>query len=175
LVFIIIFINSKIDKGVVMHELFGIYEKLYFKSLEDRDELINRVNVNFSFYISMLAIIFYMIRMIDYDHCIFILAIFYILLLCSLILMFTSLYFTYKALSSNYDYRYIPSFKKMGEYLEKLISYLEKPSHFNTTNADTLYVTDTQKAIKSTLFMIVGKCCDENNKLNKRRMFFVRK
>lgn len=158
-----------------MHELFGIYEKLYFKSLADKEKIVNSVNINFSFYISMLAVIFYMIRMIDYDQCIFLLAIFYVLLLFSIVLMFISIYFTYNALSDKYVYRYIPPYGKIEEYNKNLICYYKNINQYSAPLVGTSLNFGVIKEIKSILFTVIGQCCDENASLNKRRMFFVRK
>ena len=155
-----------------MHELFGIYEKLYFKSLADKEKIVNSANLNFSFYISMLTVIFYMIRMIDYDQCIFLLAIFYVLLLFSIVLMFISIYFTYNALSDKYVYRYIPSYWKIDEYNKNLINYYKNINQYSAPPVGTSLNFGVTKEIKYILFNVIGQCCDENTSLNKRRMFF---
>ncbi|WP_213989471.1 hypothetical protein [Sodalis sp. dw_96] len=117
-----------------MHGLYDIFEKTYFKSLEDREKIIGRVQLNFTIYVSMLAVIFYMLRIVDYNEKIISLIMFFVALLSCLSSMLTSLYFAYKTLCGNYDYRYFKPHHKVSGYINNLQKYRNKSEQYNTKN-----------------------------------------
>ncbi|TCL03698.1 hypothetical protein [Sodalis ligni] len=158
-----------------MHGLYDVFEKLYFKSFEDRERIISRVQINFTIYMGMLTVIFYMLRMLDHDEKKFPLIIFFIILLSCLISLLTSIYFTYKTLCDKYNYHYFTSFYEMSKYLARLHEYRNNMHEYNITDNNEFSLEDINFIIKSNIFAIIGKCSDENNRINKNRMFFVRK
>ncbi len=158
-----------------MNGLYDIFEKLYFKSFEDRERIISRVQINFTIYMGMLTVIFYMLRMLDHDEKKLPLILFFIVLLSCLISMFASIYFTYKTLCDKYSYHYFTSFQEMTKYLARLREYRNNMNEYNIIDNNEVPLEDINFIVKSNIFAIVGKCSDENNRLNKNRMFFVRK
>ncbi|WP_413728691.1 hypothetical protein [Sodalis sp. RH19] len=158
-----------------MHGLYDIYEKIYFKSLADREKIIGRVQLNFTIYVSMFAVLFYMLRMIDYDNSLLSLIIFFFMLLLCLLFIAISIYFTYKSISGKYDYLYFTPHHEMAKYRNELIKFRDNANYFNFNNKEKIQIPDINSNLKTNVFNILGVCSDKNNELNKIRMISVRK
>ncbi len=115
-----------------------------------------------------------MLRMVDYNEKLISLIMFFAALFMCFPLMLISLYFTYKTLYGNYDYRYFTPHHKMTGYITNLLKYRDRLNAYNSIN-NNLPIQKISFDIKTNVFSIIGGCGDENNKINKKRMFFLRK
>ncbi|EEW7343164.1 hypothetical protein D6X60_22480, partial [Escherichia albertii] len=114
-----------------MNGLYDVYEKIYFKSLEDRERVVSRSQINFTIYAGMLTLLFYMLRMVDYDSNTILLIFFFIFFIFSGILLSISAYYTWVALSEGYDYKYLPKCIEISNYRKNLLNYIHQVESYN--------------------------------------------
>ncbi|ESE86289.1 hypothetical protein [Salmonella enterica] len=157
-----------------MNGLYDIYEKVYFKSLDDRERVVSRAQLNFTIYAGMLTLLFYMLRMIDYDSNVVFLVMFFFLSGLSGILLSISTYYTWIALSEGYKYKYLPKCLSVSKYRKELISYIQQVELYNLNATDKTYCPNVNEDIKEHLFYQLEECVDNNNEINNNRMQTIR-
>ncbi|ECI6680751.1 hypothetical protein B0570_001633 [Salmonella enterica subsp. enterica serovar Benue] len=157
-----------------MNGLYDVYEKIYFKSLEDRERVVSRSQINFTIYAGMLTLLFYMLRMVDYDSNIIFLVIFFVLFTLSGILLSISAYYTWIALSEGYDYKYLPKCIEISNYRKNLVNYIHQVESYNFNTEEKVYCPNINEDIKEHLFYKLEECVDHNNKINYDRMSTIR-
>lgn len=158
-----------------MNGLYDIYEKIYFKGLDDRERIISRIQLNITFYVGSAAIIFYMIRMLDYSSDKYHLLTFTTFLSLSLLSLGISIKFTIKSISGGFDYKLLPKHEKMARYRSELIQYSQDVKRYNENGENKIPEPNIDEDIKNNLFMKLGECSDNNNKLNIDRLASVRR
>lgn len=157
-----------------MNIMYDIYEKLYFKSLDDRERVIGRSQINFTIYTGILALFFYMLRMIDYDSSITYLVVFFATSLISCILVFISAYYTWIALTEGYDYKYLPKCSDISKYHRELNVYIKNVESHNDSEENKISCPNPEEDLKIHLLQRMEECVDNNNDLNSLRMKTIR-
>ncbi|MGM0936262.1 MAG: hypothetical protein ACQEWL_06545 [Pseudomonadota bacterium] len=152
-----------------MHNLYELYEKLYFLSLEERDRLHARNQLYITIYTAYFAVVFYLIRVTDLQGNKFILGVFFIILLASIFFMGWSVYYTSKAIC-NHKYKKIATCQKMSEYNNQLKVARNKTLISNIKSGIDTRVPSAITEFKKNLCNSMGKCTDYNNNINELRM-----
>lgn len=159
-----------------MNGLYDIYEKVYFKSLDDRERIISRAQINFTIYAGMLTLSFYMLRMIDYDSNIYCVVAYFIIFMFFLAFFIISAYFSVTALSKGYDYKYLPKCQDVLDYRVRIINYVNQVANYNLNKIDNekIHSPNIDLNIKEHIFLRLKECIDHNNEINFQRMKVIR-
>ena len=95
--------------------------EIYFYELETRDKIFNRLQLNFAIYTTVIAMLAYMARMIDYNSNCTILTLFYVGLVFGISLISISIYYSCISLSlSDLKYMLFPRATDIIDYRSKL-------------------------------------------------------
>lgn len=150
--------------------------EIYFYELETRDKIFNRLQLNFAIYTTVIAILAYMARMIDYDSNCTILTFFYVGLVFGISLISISIYYSCISLSlSDLKYMLFPRATDIIDYRSKLDIRWKEIEKYNQEYGCNYETPDTKTTINEFTTDIIAKCIDHNASINEYRRQGIRK
>ena len=157
-----------------MKNIEDFLSEIYFNELESREKIFNRIQLNFVIYTTIIAILAYMARMIDYESNSVQLILFYLGLFFSIVLIIISIYFSVISLTG---YRY-ELFSKATEVIEYKSKWEIKAKEFEKYNQDyNLSYEIPNPNIITNEFIVkrIAKCIDKNFAINEIRRKRIQK
>ncbi|HHF0512955.1 hypothetical protein [Vibrio alginolyticus] len=148
--------------------------KVYFYELDAREHIFNRLQLNFALYASVLAVIAYMTRMIDYEGSILIISLFYIGIVFSLYFLVRSANLTYKSLTGM-QYRLLPDPQELYKYKKEVSIHAKKIVDYNLKYGCNEPVPDVEEVCDDFLIKMMTKCSSFNANVNESRKLGVRR
>ncbi|WP_272537846.1 hypothetical protein [Providencia sp. PROV193] len=158
-----------------MNELYLLYEKLYFKSLEERDRAISRFQLNVTIYTAFILSLFYIIKSIDYNIDLWKWILVIGTATATVIFIMFSLYHAYYSIAGINKYEKLASCQKISEYFHTLVEYEKQEAKKNIDAEIKTLPIDISEDIKNFLCIRLGSAIDNNNMINEARMSRISK
>ncbi|NBM97231.1 hypothetical protein [Proteus sp. G2660] len=152
-----------------MNGLYSLYETLYFKSLEERDRVISRIQVNVTLFTAFSVAIFYMFKSMDYNETEIPIIICIVALICTFLSILASAYYTYKVLKNKNDYLKISECSSLTQYREGMSQYIAKLELKNLNSEEKIVLPDLSLEVKKNLCKQMSECIDKNNAINEKK------
>ncbi|EID0699420.1 hypothetical protein LA277_004619 [Vibrio parahaemolyticus] len=148
--------------------------KVYFYELDAREHIFNRLQLNFALYASVLAVIAYMTRMIDYGGSESIITLFFVGILFSLCFLVRSAYFTYNSLTGM-QYRLLPDPQELYKYRKEVSKHAKQLAEYNLKYGCNVPVPDVDEVCEDFLVKMMTKCSSFNANVNESRKLGIRR
>ncbi|HAS6172571.1 TPA: hypothetical protein I7149_21515 [Vibrio vulnificus] len=148
--------------------------KVYFHELDAREHIFNRLQLNFALYASVLAVIAYMTRMVDYNSQEAIVTLFYVCIFFSLIFLAKSAYLTYNSLTGM-QYRLLPDPNELYEYRINVRDHAKAISDYNEKYGTSEVIPDVEQVCKDFLVKMMTRCTSYNAGVNELRKLGIRR
>lgn len=146
----------------------------YYHELDSRDRIFSRLQLNFAIYASVIALLAYMVRMIDYSSSCVAITLFFVGLSAGAALLAWSIFYTVFALSG-YEYKTLPKSEELIRYEDELKQHAESLKEYNLKYKQDFKVSDPDVALNKYISEAFSKCIDHNYAINEFRRQAVRK
>lgn len=157
-----------------MKHMLDSISKVYFHELDAKEHIFNRLQLNFALYASILAVIAYMTRMIDYAGSESIITLFFVGIFFSLIFLFRSAYLTYKSLTGM-QYRLLPDSQELYKYRKEVTNHSKQLVEYNKKYGCSVAVPDIEEVCEDFLIKMMAKCSSFNSTVNDSRKLGIRR
>ncbi|WP_318472552.1 hypothetical protein [Photobacterium leiognathi] len=155
--------------------LYELYEKTYFHEMEVREKLVSRVQINFALIATGFAVLSYMIRMLDFEQNHYVIGVFILSVLTSLILAIFCVGHLVKAFWGN-EYEGMPIANEIDAYRIKLLKYAEEIKSYNTQYPEKIQPeVDVDQEVGNFVYNKFRDCSSHNTKVNDIRSVHVHK
>ncbi|MBL0533473.1 hypothetical protein JD541_10835 [Aeromonas dhakensis] len=148
--------------------------KVYFHELDAREHIFNRLQLNFALYASVLAMIAYMTRMVDYNSQEAIVTLFYVCVFFSIMFLAKSAYLTYHSLTGM-QYRLLPDPNELYKYRVNVRDHAKAISDYNKKYGTNEVVPDVEQVCKDFLAKMMTSCTSYNAGVNELRKLGIRR
>lgn len=148
--------------------------RLYYHELESRDRIFGRLQLNFAIYASVIALLAYMVRMVDYGSSCVVLTIFFIGLSVAVVLLIWSVYLTIVALTG-FEYKTFPKTNGLISYADDVEKHAEAMKAYNSKYNQNIEIPDPEKKFDRYVSKAYSKCIDHNYAINEFRRKAIRK
>jgi len=148
--------------------------KIYFHELDAREHIFNRLQLNFALYASVLAVIAYMTRMVDYNSQEAIVTLFYVCVFFSIIFLARSAYLTYSSLTGM-QYRLLPDPNELYKYRINVRDHAKAISEYNEKYDTNEIIPDVEEVCKDFLAKMMTSCTSYNAGVNELRKLGIRR
>lgn len=148
--------------------------QLYFYELDARDKIFTRLQLNFAIYASVVALLAYMVRMIDYSALCVVLTLFFVGLVACVGFVARSVYYTFVALTGH-EYKTLPKSTELIRYKQELQDLATSTIEYNRLYQQALEVPNSRALFKSQVCKYFADCIDCNYQINERRRQAIRK
>lgn len=146
----------------------------YYHELDSRDRIFSRLQLNFAIYASVIALLAYMLRMIDYSSSCVAITLFFVGLSAGAGLLAWSIYYTIAALTGH-EYKTLPKSDELIRYEDELKKHAESLKEYNLKYKQKAEVPDPHAARSKYMSEAFSKCIDHNYAINEFRRQAVRK
>lgn len=146
----------------------------YYHELDSRDRIFSRLQLNFAIYASVIALLAYMVRMIDYSSSCVAITLFFVGLSAGAALLAWSIFYTVVALTG-YEYKTLPKSDELIRYEDELKQHAESLKEYNLKYKQEVKVPDPDVALNKYISGAFSKCIDHNYAINEFRRQAVRK
>jgi len=152
----------------------NMLSQLYYHELESRDRIFGRLQLNFAIYASVIALLAYMVRMVDYSSSCVALTIFFIGLSIAVLLLIWSIYLTIVALTG-FEYKTFPKTTDLISYADDVEKHAEAMKAYNSKYNQNIEIPDSEKKLDRYVSKAYSKCIDHNYAINEFRRKAIRK
>ncbi len=157
-----------------MKKIFDSIKQIYFHEIEMRDKIFARLQFNFAIYASFLAVIAYMLRMLDYQSNCSVMTLFFVGMFTGVILLLKSIYFTYISLTG-LEYRLIPPPNIILNYKKELELNVIEVKKYNEKYSLNEPLVDVEKSSSEFITEMFAKCSTFNLAVNETRRIGIKK
>jgi len=155
--------------------LYELYEKTYFHEMEVREKLVGRAQINFALIATDLAVLSYMIRMLDFEQNHPVIGIFILSVLTCLALVFFCVRHLVKSFWGN-EYAAMPIASEIDNYRTKLLEHAESIRTYNTQYPESAQPeVDVDQQVSDFVYNKFRDCSSHNTKVNDTRSEHVHK
>ena len=148
------------------YDLHQIYKDLYYHELDVREKITNRLQITFAFHATILTVLAYMARMIDYASLKFLLGIVYFSLFVSVGLLAKSIFETINAFWGN-TYKSLATANEIESYRKKYLDYKDQLEDYKKNNPDQeIKEYSAETKINDYLYLEFSKCASHNFEVN---------
>lgn len=146
----------------------------YFHELNERDKIFARLPLSFAIYTSLLTLLAYMVKALNYNANSIVLTLFFIGVISSLVLLAVSMYYTIVALTGH-KYKTLPKSIALLKQEEQLEQYTSDITKYNQEYGQTLEVPDAKIIFHKQLAVNFADCIDYNYQVNEFRRQAIKK
>ncbi len=150
-----------------------ILSRLYYHELESRDKIFGRLQLNFAIYASIIALLAYMVRMIDYGSSCVVLTIFFVGLSIAVLPLGWSIYLTIAALTG-LKYKTFPRANDLISYADEVDKHADDIQAYNSNYNQDIEVPDPEKKLDKYVCKAYANCIDHNYEINELRRKAIR-
>lgn len=149
-----------------------IYKNLYFHELDVKEKITNRVQLTFAFHMTILTILAYMLRNVDYNSPEIATVSFYTFISITTIFIIISLFHTVNAFWGN-TYKALVSAQELEDYRLKTIKHEKDLSKYKEENPEANVGEEfsAEEKLNKYIYDEYAKCASCNSKLNDLRAF----
>jgi hypothetical protein len=144
-------------------ELFKLYEKLYFHEIESRDKITSRLQLPLAIFVSILSMLGFMIRNINFHLDTTLIVSYYVCLFITITPVFFGIYYFIKAFYGH-EYQLMPTASETEEYNLKLHKTYEE---FDSGKELA------EKYLTEYLYKDYHECSSVNSETNDKRSEFI--
>lgn len=148
--------------------------KRYYHELDSRDKIFSRLQLNFAIYTSVIALLFYMIRTVDYSSSCVAITLFFVGLSSGAVLLVLSVFYTVTALTG-YEYKTLPKTDELIRYEDELEQYVKSLKEYNLKYKQKIDIFQPIVVFNKYIRETLSKCVDHNYAVNEFRRQVVRK
>ena len=152
----------------------AMLSRLYFHELESRDRIFGRLQLNFAIYASIIALLAYMVRMVDYGSSCVVLTIFFVSLSVAAVLLIWSVYLTIVALTG-FKYKTFPKTSDLISYADAVEKHTEAMIAYNSEYNQNIEIPNPEKKLDRYIRKAYSKCIDHNYAINEFRRKAIRR
>jgi len=138
-----------------MKDVYDFILDIYFDEINTRERIVSRIQVNLAIFASVLAILSYMARRLDYSSGYPLVILFWIGEFSSLVLIGVSIFLTYHAFTG-FEYKFFPKAKDVIAYKRDIARYIDRGENIHGS-------------IEEFMIDSVCECVDNNYALNEFR------
>lgn len=154
--------------------LYEILKSNYYQKLEEKDRIFNKLQFNCTFYITIVTIIVYMVKNIDYSSNLWELILFFIGIFTSFAFLMISMNQTRKAFTG-YQYPVFPSAVESVNYHKNLNAFeTERMVGLGDFDIQRINIK-VNKELDSYVIDFLAYCIDKNHELNELRRALIRR
>ena len=146
----------------------------YYYELEFRENIFNRLQLNFAIYASIIALIAYMVRMLDYGSSCVAITLFFVGLFAGAVLLIWSIFHSVTALTG-YEYKTLPKSVELITYENDLQQHAKALEDYNSKYNQTAEIPNIKILLNKYIDEDYSKCIDHNYTINEYRKQAVRK
>ena len=151
------------------YDLQELYKELYFHELAVREKLTNRIQLTFAFHATLLTVLSYIVRMVDYNSPQSLLIFFYTLLGVCLCFVAKSIYEIINAFWGN-TYKALSSPQNIENYREELIEHASEIENYKKQHPNVnIESIDINKELDSFLYKDFSESASHNSSVNDKR------
>lgn len=146
----------------------------YYHELDSRARIFSRLQLNFAIYASVIALLTYMLRMIDYSSSCVAITLFLVGFSAGAGLLAWSIYYTIVALTGH-EYKTLPKSDELIRYEDELKKHAKSLRKYNLEYKQKVEVPDPNAELGKYISEAYSKCIDHNYAINEFRRQAVRK
>lgn len=146
---------------------------IYFQEIESREKILNRLRLNFAAYASVVALLSYMLRMLDYESNCQVIVLFFVGIFSGTLLLIKSVYLSVSSWTG-FKYRVLPEAGLLIKYRNDLILSKKEIEEYNKNYGTEIDVPKPDKSVNSFISRSIAECVDHNENINEYRRKAVR-
>ena len=152
------------------YDLHDTYKDLYFHELDVREKLVNRIQLTFAFHVTIVTVIAYMLRTVDFNSQFELLLYFYLSISVAFLLLTRSFYEAVRSFWGN-EYKALPTANEIESYRISILKHEEEVAEYRKEYPDSDEIDEFsgEEKLNDYLYNIYADCASHNTKTNDNR------
>ena len=152
------------------YDLHETYKDLYFHELDVREKLVNRIQLTFAFHVTIITVIAYMLRTVDFDSSIVLINVFFVSISISFLFLARSFYDAVRSFWGN-EYKALPTPNEIENYRISTIKHEQALDEYRKINPENEEIEDysAKDKLNEYLYNIYSDCASHNTNINDTR------